>query len=88
VPLLVWLKSKNMIACCFNRERVARLYHGFFSKYKQFELPPLEDKNRKSCFHLYALRLINCTEVQRDSIIEEITQKGVAVNVHFIPVPM
>lgn len=70
------------------RERVARSYHAFFSKYKQFELPPLEDENRKSCFHLYALRLINCTEVQRDLIIEEITQKGVAVNVHFIPMPM
>lgn len=70
------------------RERVARSYHTFFSKYKQFELPPLEDENRKSCFHLYALRLKNCTEVQRDSIIEEITQKGVAVNVHFIPMPM
>jgi dTDP-4-amino-4,6-dideoxygalactose transaminase len=70
------------------RERVARSYHAFFSKHEQFELPPLEDENRKSCFHLYALRLKNGTEVQRDSIIEEITQKGVAVNVHFIPMPM
>ena len=70
------------------RERVARSYHLFFSKYQQFELPPLEDENRKSCFHLYALRLKNCTEEQRDLIIEEITQKGVAVNVHFIPMPM
>jgi dTDP-4-amino-4,6-dideoxygalactose transaminase len=70
------------------RERVARSYHAFFSKFKQFELPPLEDENRKSCFHLYALRLKNCTEVQRDSIIEEIAQKGVVVNVHFIPMPM
>ena len=70
------------------RERVARAYHTFFSKYKQFELPPLEDENRKSCFHLYALRLNNCKEEQRDLIIEEITQKSVAVNVHFIPMPM
>lgn len=70
------------------RERVARAYHAFFSKYKQFELPPLEDENRKSCFHLFALRLNNCTEYQRDLIIEEITEKGVAVNVHFIPMPM
>jgi dTDP-4-amino-4,6-dideoxygalactose transaminase len=70
------------------RERVARAYHAFFSKYIQFELPPLEDVNRKSCFHLYALRLNNCTEDQRDLIIEEITQEGVAVNVHFIPMPM
>ncbi len=70
------------------RERVAMAYHSFFSKYKHFELPPLEDDNRKSCFHLYALRLNNCTEEQRDLIIEEIAQKGVAVNVHFIPMPM
>lgn len=70
------------------RERVAKAYHSFFSKYEQFELPPLEDENRKSCFHLYALRLNNCNEEQRDLIIEEITQKGVAVNVHFIPMPM
>ena len=70
------------------RERVAKAYHSFFSKYEQFELPPLEDENRKSCFHLYALRIKNCKEEQRDLIIEEITQKGVAVNVHFIPMPM
>jgi dTDP-4-amino-4,6-dideoxygalactose transaminase len=70
------------------REIVARAYHAFFSKYEQFELPPLENENRKSCFHLYALRLNNCTEEQRDLIIEEITQKGVSVNVHFIPMPM
>jgi len=70
------------------RERVARSYHAFFSKHEHFELPPLEDGNRKSCFHLYALRINMCTEEQRDLIIEEITQKGVAVNVHFIPMPM
>jgi len=70
------------------RERVARSYHDFFSRYEHFELPPLQDENRKSCFHLYALRINKCTEEQRDLVIEEITQKGVAVNVHFIPMPM
>jgi dTDP-4-amino-4,6-dideoxygalactose transaminase len=70
------------------RERVAMAYHTFFSKYKYFELPPLQDDYRKSCFHLYALRLNSCNEEQRDLIIEEITQKGIAVNVHFIPMPM
>ena len=70
------------------RERVARSYQAFFANFKEFELPPLEDENRKSCFHLYALRLNNCNEQQRDLIIEEITKKGVSVNVHFIPMPM
>ncbi len=70
------------------RERVARMYHDFFSRFEYFELPPFEDEYRKSCFHLYALRLKGCTEYQRDLIIDEITQMGVAVNVHFIPMPM
>ena len=70
------------------RERVARQYQEVFSKHLFFQLPLLEDDERKSCFHLYALRLNNCTEQQRDLIIEEITQRGVAVNVHFVPMPM
>ena len=37
---------------------------------------------------MYALRLRSCSEDQRDLVIEEIAQKGVAVNVHFIPMPM
>jgi dTDP-4-amino-4,6-dideoxygalactose transaminase len=70
------------------RARVAKAYHTFFSKFDFFELPPLEDETRKSCFHLYAIRIKNCTEEQRDLIIDEITQNGVSVNVHFIPLPM
>jgi dTDP-4-amino-4,6-dideoxygalactose transaminase len=70
------------------RERVARRYDAFFSKHSQFQLPPLENSERKSCFHLYALRLNNCKEEQRDLIIEEIAKESVAVNVHFIPMPM
>ncbi len=70
------------------RERVAKGYQAFFSKSKLFELPPLEDESRKSCYHLFALRIKNCKEEQRDLIIDEITKKGVAVNVHFMPMPM
>lgn len=70
------------------RERVALGYQSFFSKYEHFELPLLEDDSRKSCFHIYALRLKACSEEQRDKVIDEITKTGVAVNVHFIPMPM
>lgn len=70
------------------RERVAIRYDAFFAKHSQFQLPPLENRERKSCFHLYALRLNNCTEEQRDLVIEEITKQDISVNVHFIPMPM
>lgn len=70
------------------RERVAKRYHAFFSQYPFFQLPMLEDKERKSSFHLYALRINSISEVQRDLIIESVTTTGVSVNVHFIPMPM
>jgi dTDP-4-amino-4,6-dideoxygalactose transaminase len=37
---------------------------------------------------LYALRIKNITETQRDEIINIIASKGVAVNVHFQPLPL
>lgn len=70
------------------RRRVALRYQEFFSNYDFFQLPPLKDKVRESCYHLYALRINDISESQRDAIIEEITTTGVSVNVHFIPMPM
>jgi dTDP-4-amino-4,6-dideoxygalactose transaminase len=70
------------------RERVALAYSAFFNQHKAFQLPPLEEDNIKSSFHLYALRIKNISENQRDRIIELVTEKGVSVNVHFIPMPM
>jgi dTDP-4-amino-4,6-dideoxygalactose transaminase len=70
------------------RKRVALRYQDFFRKHDIFQLPPLQDERRESCYHLYALRINSISELQRDAIIEEITIKGISVNVHFIPMPM
>lgn len=70
------------------RKRVALRYQDFFGKYKFFQLPPLQEEERESCYHLYALRMHDITESQRDIMIDQITTAGIAVNVHFIPLPM
>jgi dTDP-4-amino-4,6-dideoxygalactose transaminase len=70
------------------RRRVAMRYQDFFGKYDFFQLPPLQEDSRESCYHLYALRVNEISEFQRDVMIEEITKTGVSVNVHFIPMPM
>jgi dTDP-4-amino-4,6-dideoxygalactose transaminase len=70
------------------RRRVAERYHEFFSTKKWAQLPTLNDEKRISCYHLYALRINNITESQRDLIMEEIAKEEVSVNVHFIPMPM
>lgn len=70
------------------RKRVFDAYSQSFSKLSWTQLPPQDNNRIQSSYHLYALRLKKVTEAQRDAIIDEIAQLGVAVNVHFIPMPM
>ena len=63
-------------------------YSKAFSKYSFFELPQYETPDKKSSYHVYTLRIKNISEQQRDAIMEEIFRNEVAVNVHFIPLPM
>lgn len=70
------------------RKAIVDAYHNFFSKYSWAELPVSNDKDRESSYHLFALRIKNSTEEQRDKIIQKIFDRDVSVNVHFIPIPM
>ena len=70
------------------RKRVFDQYSKAFSHFEWAQLPPQDDGKRTSSYHLYALRIKGITESQRDAIIDEISKTGVAVNVHFIPMPM
>ena len=71
-----------------DRKRVFTAYNNTFTKYDWAILPPSEIKGRESSYHIYALRLKGVSEEERDAIIEEIAKQEVAVNVHFIPMPM
>ena len=70
------------------RKRIFHLYDEAFKKYDWAILPPLSKQGRETSYHLYALRIKDITEAQRDAIINKIAEKEVAVNVHFIPMPM
>ncbi|MCX6295582.1 MAG: DegT/DnrJ/EryC1/StrS family aminotransferase, partial [Bacteroidetes bacterium] len=70
------------------RANIFKKYDEAFSKYSWAELPEYKTKDKTSCYHLYALRIKNISEQQRDAIIKEIFDCDVSVNVHFIPVPM
>lgn len=70
------------------RKAIVEAYHSFFSQCSWAELPISKDENRESSYHLFALRIKDITEEQRDNIIQKIFDKDVAVNVHFIPIPM
>jgi len=60
-------------------------YSSTLKKYKWAEIPVYEKNKRISSYHLYMLRIRGVTEEIRDQIIQSILEKGVSVNVHYIP---
>ena len=70
------------------RKRVFNAYSDAFSACDWAIVPPSVDGEKESSYHIYALRIKDFTEEQRDRMIDEIAKSEVAVNVHFIPMPM
>lgn len=70
------------------RKRVFDFYNEAFAKHDWAQLPPYTTPDCLPSYHLYPLRIKNISEEQRDAIIEKITSFGVAVNVHFQPLPL
>lgn len=70
------------------RKEIFEKYTQAFSQYAWAEIPVYEDTDRRSCYHLYLLRIKGVTEDQRDNIIQKIFDKEVSVNVHYQPLPM
>jgi dTDP-4-amino-4,6-dideoxygalactose transaminase len=70
------------------RKRIYDLYSELFAQYDWAELPPQDNDFQTSSYHLFALRIIGIGETKRDEIIIELANRGIAANVHFIPMPM
>ena len=70
------------------RKKIFERYDEAFKITGWAEIPPSFTDEKETSYHVYLLRIKNITEDQRNTIIEEINKKEVAVNVHFIPLPM
>lgn len=70
------------------RKRVFEAYDRAFTGCDWAITPPSVDGEKESSYHIYALRIKDFTEELRDRMIDEIAKSEVAVNVHFIPMPM
>ncbi|WP_199141943.1 DegT/DnrJ/EryC1/StrS family aminotransferase [Pedobacter sp. ASV12] len=70
------------------RKLIANEYLNGFKDQEWFMAPSLVDSERESCYHLFPLRIKGLTEFHRDRVIDDLTALGIAVNVHFIPMPM
>jgi dTDP-4-amino-4,6-dideoxygalactose transaminase len=70
------------------RKKIFDHYTEAFAGNLHLCIPEYQNDSKTSSYHLYALRIKNSSEEQRDKIIQKIVEKQVSVNVHFIPVPM
>lgn len=70
------------------RRQIFEAYNEAFAQEPWAILPPMNDSRRETSYHVYALRIRGFGEEQRDAMIAEISKSQVAVNVHFIPLPM
>jgi len=70
------------------RRRIMHRYDEAFAGDPRFTTPCWKDGDSHSSYHLYMLRLNNTSESQRDAVIASVFAREVAVNVHFVPLPM
>ena len=70
------------------RKHIFNSYTRALSNYDWAQIPLYEDQDKRSSYHVYLLRIKNIDENMRNRIMKSIFNRGVAVNVHFIPLPM
>jgi dTDP-4-amino-4,6-dideoxygalactose transaminase len=70
------------------RKAIFEKYSKELGVFDFFITPLFKDNNRESSYHLYLLRIKDCTLEERNSIIQEIFNQDVSVNVHYKPLPL
>ncbi|MCM0647449.1 DegT/DnrJ/EryC1/StrS aminotransferase family protein [Clostridium swellfunianum] len=70
------------------RAELFSIYNKALTKYDWAILPFNKDEDAETSYHLYPLRICGFTEAQRDELIQTVAEKGIATNVHFMPLPM
>jgi len=70
------------------RESICNEYSLYLKEKPWAILPTLSDKNRKSSYHLYLLRVEGFEKKDRNMLISEMSKDGISLNVHYKPLPL
>lgn len=70
------------------RKTIFEYYNNAFRQLNWAILPPNDNAIKTSSYHLYLLRIKDISETERDQMIQSISERGVGVNVHYIPMAM
>ena len=69
------------------RRQIFDAYNSVLAPYDWAQLPPMQDQRRVSSYHLYQLRIRGASEQQRNSVMQRLSEAGMGVNVHYVPMP-
>ncbi|MFM2201377.1 MAG: hypothetical protein RL040_577, partial [Bacteroidota bacterium] len=70
------------------RKDICSRYNAKFHSQPWFSSPLFETPESESCYHLYMLHVSGMSEAQRDEVIRLVAEQGIALNVHFQPLPL
>jgi dTDP-4-amino-4,6-dideoxygalactose transaminase len=70
------------------RKEICMHYNRRFESQSWFTAPLFETSDSESCYHLYMLHVSDMSESQRDEVIRLVAEQGIALNVHFQPLPL
>ncbi|WP_297203664.1 DegT/DnrJ/EryC1/StrS aminotransferase family protein [uncultured Brachyspira sp.] len=70
-----------------NRKKIVGVYNEILSKNKRIILPNFKDDLSESSYHLYLIRIKDYEEDERDLLIDKMSEIGIILNVHYLPLP-
>ena len=70
------------------KDKINEWYKKYLGGIEGIILPEFRTEDKVSSRHLFALRLKNADEEERNRVIQALAEKGIATNVHFQPLPL
>ena len=70
------------------RKEIFELYSNLLKIHDWAILPTFQTEIKQSSYHAFMLRINGINEEKRDMIIQQMSEKGIATNVHFQPLPL
>ena len=70
-----------------NRKKIVNIYNNILGKNNKIILPNFINSCSESSYHLYLIRIKDYEEEDRDLLIDKMSELGITLNVHYLPLP-
>lgn len=70
-----------------HRKKIVSIYNDILGKNSRIILPNFKNNETESSYHLYLMRVKDFEEDDRDLLIDKMSEFGITLNVHYLPLP-